>query len=99
MKYSCQGHNNKTPYHIINPLQDEPVSDIFSTDGSPRRISLAVSTAEQDDALEAGAAALEAGIRVEHGFRRLSTTPAPASTESNASPWPRSRLTHPPTKR
>ncbi len=72
MKYSCQGQRIKTPHHNISPLQGEPVLDIFSTRGSPRRISWAVCAAEQDDALEAGAAAaaLEVEARVEHGRRR-----------------------------
>ncbi|MCP3668721.1 MAG: hypothetical protein GY696_40605, partial [Gammaproteobacteria bacterium] len=51
---------------------------IFSTDGSPHRISWAVCAAELLDALEAGeagvgaaaASTLEAEARVEHGCHR-----------------------------
>ncbi len=61
--------NSLSQHH---PLQGDPVPDIFSTRGSPRRISWAVCAAEQDDVLETGAAAaaLEAEARVEHGRRR-----------------------------
>ncbi|MCP3668346.1 MAG: hypothetical protein GY696_38655 [Gammaproteobacteria bacterium] len=53
--------------HHPTPLQGETVPDIFSTRYTPRRISWAVCAAEQDDALEAGAAAA-AALDVGHAF-------------------------------